>query len=112
MTFIKIIFFSIAFHFFAPVNSYAIIQTNEKPKSETRKMPRKEQNLLLLGSISFGLGIYPFVKGIILWQAAANVVSVSVGVLMFGVGGIIVLASLVAFGQYFFERYKRKQNGY
>ena len=107
MKFIKIVFFSIAFYFFAPVNGYAIVQTYEKPKSEIRKIRQNDKSPLIGGIIFLALGIYPFVKGIILYQAAGNIVSVSAGVLMLGVGGLLVLIGLIGIIGYFIEKYRR-----
>jgi protein-S-isoprenylcysteine O-methyltransferase Ste14 len=107
---IKIIFLFIVFHFFAPTNSYAIIrQVSEIPNIEARRKLQKEEKFLILGVIFLVLGIYPFVKGIIIQQMATNIISTAFGVLMFGVGAILILVSLVAFGSYFVEKYRRKQ---
>ncbi len=109
MKFIKIIFLSIVFHFFAPTNSYAIVKVYEIHNRAGHSIPQQKGNYLLLGVIFFALGIYPFVKGIIIQQMATNIVSTTFGVLMFGVGAVLILASLFAFGYYLFERNKRKQ---
>ncbi len=106
MKLIKIIFFSIAFHFFAPANSYAIVQTYEKPKSEISKRQQNNKSILVMGIIFLALGIYPLVKGIVLWQAAGNIVSVSAGVLMLGVGGLLVLLGLIGIIGYFIQKYR------
>ena len=104
---IKIIFFSVAFHFFAPVNSYAITETYEQTKSEIPRTRQNDKSILVGGILFLALGIYPFVRGIILYQAAANIVSVTVGGLMLGIGGLFVLLGLIGIIGYFIEKYRR-----
>ena len=90
---IKIIFFSMAFHFFAPVNSYAIVQTYEKQKSSVHGIPEGTDGFLLSGILCLAFSGIPVFKGIILWHAAISLTSIGFG-LVFIIGVILILMSL------------------
>jgi hypothetical protein len=104
---IKIVLLFLLFHLFAPANSYAIIrQATEMPDPEAgRIMQQKEKSVLVLGIVFLALGIYPFVKGIIMYQTAMNIIAPFAGVLIGLVGGVFVLVGLLVIGRYLVQRY-------
>jgi nitrate reductase gamma subunit len=109
MKYIKIIFLTIVFYCFAPINSYAIIQkVYEKPQLEAPQMEKQERKTLFAACFLFALGIYPFVKGLTkILATPTSIVDSFMYVMLFLIGAIIILVSLVGFVDFFIRRYRR-----